>query len=85
MKSTDNSEKRTICLINDSFPPIIDGVANAVLNYARIIEANHGRSMVVTPSVPGYTDNFEFPVIRYPSIDTRKLIGYVHRFYEGIR
>lgn len=70
-------DKKTICLINDSFPPIIDGVANAVLNYAKIIEANHGHSMVVTPSVPGYTDDFEFPVIRYPSIDTRKLLGYV--------
>lgn len=77
MNSKDNSGKRTICLINDSFPPIIDGVANAVLNYARIIEANHGHSMVVTPSVPGYTDVFDFPVIRYPSIDTRKLLGYV--------
>ena len=70
-------DKRTICLINDSFPPIIDGVANAVLNYARIIEANHGHSVVVTPNVPGYTDVFDFPVIRYPSIDTRKLLGYV--------
>ena len=30
---------RTICLINDSFPPVTDGVANAVVNYAR----QHGR------------------------------------------
>ena len=27
-------DKHTICLLNDSFPPIIDGVANAVVNYA---------------------------------------------------
>lgn len=68
----------TICLLNDSFPPTIDGVANAVLNYARIIEENHGHSLVVTPQVPGVDDSVNaFPVVRYPSIDTRKLIGYV--------
>ncbi len=64
--------------MNDSFPPIIDGVSNAVLNYARIIEKDHSRSLVVTPQVPGSDDsNYDFPVVRYPSIDTRKLIGYV--------
>ena len=26
---------RTVCLMNDSFPPLIDGVANAVVNYAQ--------------------------------------------------
>lgn len=70
--------KRTICLLNDSFPPIIDGVANAVVNYGRIIEQNHGHSIVVTPEVPGADDTaYGFPVVRYPSIDTRKLMGYV--------
>ena len=68
----------TICLLNDSFPPIIDGVSNAVLNYARIIEKNHAHSLVVTPQMPGSDDStYDFPVVRYPSIDTRKLIGYV--------
>ncbi len=71
-------DKKTICLLNDSFPPIIDGVANAVLNYASNIERRHGHSLVVTPQVPGADDStFGFPVVRYPSIDTRKLIGYV--------
>ena len=28
-------EKLNVCLLNDSFPPTIDGVANAVCNYAR--------------------------------------------------
>ena len=28
------SKENTICLMNDSFPPLIDGVANAVTNYA---------------------------------------------------
>ena len=70
--------KPTICLLNDSFPPIIDGVSNAVLNYARIIEKNHSHSLVLTPNVPGSDDSgYDFPVVRYPSIDTRDLIGYV--------
>lgn len=70
--------KTTIALLNDSFPPVIDGVANAVVNYAGSIEAHHGHAVVVTPSVPGVTDEgYDFPVLRYPSIDTRKLFGYV--------
>ncbi len=70
--------KPAVCLLNDSFPPFIDGVANAVVNYAENIERNYGRAVVVTPSVPGADDSgFSFPVIRYPSIDTRRLVGYV--------
>ena len=38
-----------VCLLNDSFPPLIDGVANTVVNYAEIIQHNHGKSMVATP------------------------------------
>lgn len=78
-KGNQSSENgHTICLLNDSFPPIIDGVANAVLNYARIIEKNHGHSLVVTPQMPGTDDSiYDFSIVRYPSIDTRKLIGYV--------
>ena len=76
--NTGMEKKQTICLLNDSFPPIIDGVSNAVLNYARIIENNHAHSLVITPQVPGSDDSeYDFSVVRYPSIDTRKLIGYV--------
>ena len=71
-------EKHTICLLNDSFPPMIDGVANAVVNYAANIEARFGHAVVVTPDVDGADDSaFPYPVLRYPSIDTRKLVGYV--------
>ena len=41
-------EKLNVCLINDSFPPAIDGVANAVTNYARIIARDYGSPTVVT-------------------------------------
>ena len=67
-----------VCLLNDSFPPIIDGVANAVVNYAEIIKANGGTSLVVTPDNPDADDSgFDFPVYRYPGIDARKIIGYM--------
>ena len=70
-------EKLNVCLMNDSFPPAIDGVANAVTNYARIITQNHGEASVVTPYYPDADDGqFPFPVLRYPSIDTTKLVGY---------
>ena len=47
------NEKHSICLLNDSFPPVIDGVANAVTNYALNIEKSHGSAVVATPSFPG--------------------------------
>ena len=72
------ANSHTICLLNDSFPPMIDGVANAVMNYAANIEARYGHAIVVTPDVDGADDSaFPYPVLRYPSIDTRKLVGYV--------
>ncbi|MBR2977145.1 MAG: glycosyl transferase, partial [Oscillospiraceae bacterium] len=61
-------EKRRICLLNDSFPPVIDGVANAVVNYAQNIEKNYGKAVVVTPKYPEADDAaFDFPIVRYPS------------------
>ena len=38
---------RTICLINDSFPPVTDGVANAVVNYGRAITESGSRAVVL--------------------------------------
>lgn len=70
-------EKRNVCLINDSFPPAIDGVANAVTNYARIIAHDYGHPTVVTPYYPDADDSvYNFPVVRYPSVDMTKLVGY---------
>ena len=31
-----------VCLSNDSFPPLIDGVANTVVNYATVIQKKYG-------------------------------------------
>ena len=75
------AENLNICLVNDSFPPEIDGVSNAVKNYADIISKKHGKVTVVTPNNPEADDRtFRFPVLRYPSVDLTKLVGYYAGF-----
>lgn len=69
-------EKMTVCLLNDSFPPTIDGVANATLNYARCIQKSHGRAIVATPWYPGVKDKYPFKVVRYASAAMTKRLGY---------
>lgn len=68
--------KLTVGLFNDSFPPTIDGVANAVFNYATYIQKNHGTAVVATPRYPNVTDDYPFEVIRYASAGLGKKIGY---------
>lgn len=61
-----------ICLLNDSFPPVIDGVVNVVMNYADCLMKDHQSRVVVgTPKYPD-TDYgcYPYPVVAYPSIDT---------------
>ncbi len=65
-----------VCLMNDSFPPVIDGVSTCVLNYAEIIHRKFGNVTVCTPAYPGVTDSYDFPVVRYPSFDLTRLFGY---------
>lgn len=68
-----------VCLLNDSFPPVIDGVSNTVMNYARIIQERPDSEVVVaTPRYPDadYT-GYPYRVLDYPSIDTSHLVhGY---------
>lgn len=71
-------EKKTVCLLNDSFPPLIDGVANAVVNYAKHLPKSGMSPVVITPDHPQADDEkFPYPIVRYPSIDTRKKLGYL--------
>ena len=75
---TEDIKKPTVLLLNDSFPPLIDGVANATVNYAKEIQKNYGNAVVLTPDYPGADDSgFSFQVRRYPSIDVRKALGYM--------
>ena len=69
--------KTNICLLNDSFPPVIDGVVNAVLNYAQILSDREDTNVSVgTPYYPD-TDysSYSFPIYAYPSLDTTVLTG----------
>ncbi len=74
---SDKNDGLNVCLMNDSFPPVIDGVANTMLNYAEIINNELGKATVVTPEYPGVQDNFPFPVVRYTSMSiTEKICNY---------
>ena len=65
-----------ICLLNDSFPPLIDGVANTVINYAENLTAHGDKVTVAVPQYPDVVDEYDYGVIRYPSFDTTKYVGY---------
>ena len=68
-----------ICLLNDSFPPIIDGVANVVMNYASVMTNELNSNVVVgTPRYPDVNyDGYPYRVVAYPSINTQEFIqGY---------
>lgn len=65
-----------ICLMNDSFPPLIDGVSNTVQNYANIL-TNMGHDVTVAvPNFPNAFDSYNYNVLRYKSFPTTKLVGY---------
>lgn len=58
----------TIGQFNESFPPIVDGVANVVKNYAYWMNKKYGSCCVVTPKYPDAVDDYEYPVYRYSSM-----------------
>ena len=78
--STDSgsiTKGRSICLLNDSFPPLIDGVSNTVVNYADQLQKLGHKAIVITPDNPEAQDsNFTYPIRRYPSISTERFEGY---------
>lgn len=68
-----------ITLLNDSFPPVIDGVVNVVMNYARIMtEKQMAEVMVGTPKYPDADyASYPYPVVPYQSFDTTGIVsGY---------
>lgn len=68
-----------VCLLNESFPPVIDGVVNVLMNYADYMMQDYGAKIIVgTPEYPG-TDYSVYPykVVAYPSFDTASVTnGY---------
>ena len=68
-----------ICLLNDSFPPVIDGVANVVMNYGNVLTKELGANVILgTPRYPeGEYTGYPYHVVPYPSFDTTDFVkGY---------
>ena len=68
-----------VCLLNDSFPPVIDGVVNVMLNYANYLQSDHASQVIVgTPRYPDADYSaYPYPVVAYPSFDTTSVTtGY---------
>ena len=68
-----------VCLLNDSFPPVIGGVANTVMNYAAILtEKKLADVQVATPRYPGADySGYPYEVVPFSSFSIGNLIeGY---------
>lgn len=68
-----------VCLLNESFPPVLDGVANVVVNYAEHMTRDHNIPVIVgTPAYPGADySGYGYPVVPYKSFATEELAsGY---------
>lgn len=57
-----------IGLLNDCFPPIMDGVSMTVANYAFWLKQRGNDVCVITPDCPKAKDNYDYPVYRYLSV-----------------
>ena len=68
MKNNNSTQLKTIGLFNDSFPPIMDGVAVSTQNLAYWIHQQHQPVCVVTPNVPHHQYTEPYPVITFPSL-----------------
>ncbi|MBQ6755421.1 MAG: glycosyltransferase [Oscillospiraceae bacterium] len=68
-----------VLLLNDSFPPVLDGVANVLLNYAHYLTQDYGAEVMV--GTPYYPDadysSYPYKVVTYQSFDTSSITnGY---------
>ena len=66
-----------ICLLNDSFPPVIDGVADVVKNYADIIHSQENMEAAVGTTYYPEADYSSLPyhVSAWPGLNTESLTG----------
>ncbi len=68
-----------ICLLNDSFAPVIDGVVNVMMNYADYLIRDHKAQVIVgTPRYPNADyQAYPYKVVPYQSFDTTSVTnGY---------
>lgn len=68
MQSNSTHNLKTVGIFNDSFPPIMDGVALTAQNYAYWLNEKKQAVCVFTPRIPDYIDTEQYPVYRYASI-----------------
>lgn len=73
----------SVGLFNDSFPPVIDGVAQTVKNYATYLSQKDCDVTVVTPSYHDAVDDYPFDVLRYASLPMPARVGYRAGFPFG--
>jgi glycosyltransferase involved in cell wall biosynthesis len=66
--NTPQTTAKMIGLFNDTYPPIMDGVALTVQNYAYWLHKKNQPVCVVTPKTPKYIDEATYPVYRYASL-----------------
>ena len=61
-----------VCLLNESFPPVLDGVANVLLNYAKYLPSDFNSPVIVgTPRYPDADYSaYPYEVVAYPSFNT---------------
>ena len=73
--------EKNIGLFNESFPPVMDGVAVCVENYARWMQEKVGGVSVITPRNPGadYSDK-AYEVLDYLSVP----VPFRHPYVTGI-
>ncbi|MDR0682054.1 MAG: glycosyltransferase [Dysgonamonadaceae bacterium] len=57
-----------IGLFNDSYLPILDGVALTVQNYAHCLHKKQQQVCIITAKSPNYVDETPYPVFRYTSL-----------------
>lgn len=57
--------KLKVAVMNDAFPPTVDGTSSTTLNYANILNKNHCDVMVITPRAPRVKDDYPYEVFRY--------------------
>ncbi len=71
-------EEANVGLFNDCFPPVMDGVAVCVENYAKWMQKMAGGVKVITPNVPGADyGKLDYQVLDYFSIPVPKRHPYV--------
>lgn len=71
-------DSASVGLFNDCFPPVMDGVAVCVQNYAEWLQKMVGDVKVITPNVPGADySKLSYQVLNYVSIPVPKREPYV--------